>query len=252
LAVWNDIPHALMHRDIRYRPYMAMGTRSYSPQYPSYPPNGYLETRDHWASKSKTFSSEAESSTKVDEEIPHRHIPNHHFHLYESNVGKPYFEMYPRSQRKWSDDDLENYFTQMRISPRDIDPTIIRPLPMRPYRYDESPTGTSNETEESISGESMGTSSNNTFINGSVGLVPERNKVILEKIKRGVDTRTTIMIKNVPNKYTQVIPFERILIKQMLMEYVDITNSGTYDFLYLRIDFQNKCKFILTLDTINN
>ena len=30
----------------------------------------------------------------------------------------------------------------------------------------------------------------------------------------------------------------------MLMEYVDITNAGTYDFLYLRIDFQNKCKYI--------
>jgi len=28
------------------------------------------------------------------------------------------------------------------------------------------------------------------------------------------------------------------------MEYVDITNSGTYDFLYLRIDFQNKCKYV--------
>jgi hypothetical protein len=32
----------------------------------------------------------------------------------------------------------------------------------------------------------------------------------------------------------------------MLMEYVDITNSGTYDFLYLRIDFQNKCKYVST------
>lgn len=29
------------------------------------------------------------------------------------------------------------------------------------------------------------------------------------------------------------------------MEYIDITNAGTYDFLYLRIDFQNKCKLIL-------
>ena len=29
----------------------------------------------------------------------------------------------------------------------------------------------------------------------------------------------------------------------MLMEYLDITSSGTYDFFYLRIDFQNKCKF---------
>lgn len=30
----------------------------------------------------------------------------------------------------------------------------------------------------------------------------------------------------------------------MLKEYVDITNAGTYDFLYLRIDFQNRCKYI--------
>jgi RNA recognition motif 2 len=32
-------------------------------------------------------------------------------------------------------------------------------------------------------------------------------------------------------------------LKQMLKEYVDITNAGTYDFLYLRIDFQNRCKY---------
>ena len=29
------------------------------------------------------------------------------------------------------------------------------------------------------------------------------------------------------------------------MEYIDITNAGTYDFLYLRIDFQNRCKYFL-------
>jgi hypothetical protein len=54
----------------------------------------------------------------------------------------------------------------------------------------------------------MGTSSGNTAasVNGSVGNVPERNKVVLEKIRRGLDARTTIMVKNVPNKYTQVSP----------------------------------------------
>ena len=36
----------------------------------------------------------------------------------------------------------------------------------------------------------------------------------------------------------------------MLTEYVDITNSGTYDFLYLRIDFQNRCKFFSLKDTL--
>lgn len=33
----------------------------------------------------------------------------------------------------------------------------------------------------------------------------------------------------------------------MLKEYIDITNAGTYDFLYLRIDFQNRCKYLPSL-----
>ena len=67
------------------------------------------------------------------------------------------------------------------------------------------------DTEGSISDESLGTSSGNTLnsVNGSVlsgGNVPEKNKVVMERIRMGLDTRTTIMIKNVPNKYTQVFP----------------------------------------------
>ncbi|RKO92717.1 RNA recognition motif 2, partial [Blyttiomyces helicus] len=45
------------------------------------------------------------------------------------------------------------------------------------------------------------------------------------------DTRTTFMIRNIPNKYTQT----------QLMEYINISHKGQYDFLYLRIDFINKC-----------
>ncbi|ODV93815.1 hypothetical protein PACTADRAFT_61332 [Pachysolen tannophilus NRRL Y-2460] len=39
------------------------------------------------------------------------------------------------------------------------------------------------------------------------------------------------MIRNIPNKVDQ----------QMLKEYIDLTNYGTYDFLYLRMDFANHC-----------
>jgi len=53
----------------------------------------------------------------------------------------------------------------------------------------------------------------------------------VEKIRRKEDKRTTLMIKNIPNKYTQ----------KMLLASIDETLKGTYDFFYLPIDFKNKC-----------
>ncbi len=53
----------------------------------------------------------------------------------------------------------------------------------------------------------------------------------LDKIARGEDRRTTLMIKNIPNKYSQ----------KMLLAAVDEAHRGTYDFFYLPIDFKNKC-----------
>ncbi|VVB12634.1 unnamed protein product [Arabis nemorensis] len=53
----------------------------------------------------------------------------------------------------------------------------------------------------------------------------------LTKIMSGEDLRTTLMIKNIPNKYTA----------KMLLAAIDEKNRGTYDFLYLPIDFKNKC-----------
>ncbi|XP_009378802.2 protein MEI2-like 4 isoform X1 [Pyrus x bretschneideri] len=50
-------------------------------------------------------------------------------------------------------------------------------------------------------------------------------------IMRGEDNRTTLMIKNIPNKYTS----------KMLLAAIDERHRGTFDFIYLPIDFKNKC-----------
>lgn len=57
----------------------------------------------------------------------------------------------------------------------------------------------------------------------------------LHKILAGEDKRTTLMIKNIPNKYTQ----------KMLLTLLEERFAGThpfpFDFFYLPIDFKNKC-----------
>jgi len=52
----------------------------------------------------------------------------------------------------------------------------------------------------------------------------------VESILAGSDTRTTLMIKNIPNKYSQ----------KMLLAALD-AYRGQFDFFYLPIDFKNKC-----------
>lgn len=60
---------------------------------------------------------------------------------------------------------------------------------------------------------------------------PHHNHVDINKIREGVDVRTTIMLRNIPNKVDQA----------MLKGIIDESSWGKYDFMYLRIDFANDC-----------
>ncbi|KAL0574303.1 hypothetical protein V5O48_007661 [Marasmius crinis-equi] len=62
---------------------------------------------------------------------------------------------------------------------------------------------------------------------------PRQNLLDLVKIASGTDTRTTVMIKNIPNK----------LSSDDLYAFISAVVPRRVDFLYLRMDFSNACNF---------
>ena len=53
----------------------------------------------------------------------------------------------------------------------------------------------------------------------------------IHNILNGKDKRTSLMIRNIPNKYNQ----------NMLVQELDERHKGLYDYLYLPIDPKNRC-----------
>lgn len=53
----------------------------------------------------------------------------------------------------------------------------------------------------------------------------------IRKVRAGEEMRTALMIRNIPNKYNQ----------KMLLSTLEEEHRGHFDFIYLPIDFKNKC-----------
>jgi len=191
--------------------------------------------KSHWNGKSSfpdlspQAFSEPESSKSVLDTNDNFHLPYRRVQLPSERIGYGFdaYDAYPplstRATRKWTDDDLEQYFNHLRISPRRVSPPtvkeerrqpgLLRPMPIRgangALKLSETTTclNASDQSDDSVSDESIGATSGRLPHPGmgvTSGLVPLRNRVDLERIRKGLDTRTTIMVKNVPNKYTQV------------------------------------------------
>ncbi|KAK7053368.1 hypothetical protein VNI00_003994 [Paramarasmius palmivorus] len=99
------------------------------------------------------------------------------------------------------------------------------PAPVPPH---SPPTSLSSPTTDRSSSPSQ-----SSKVNSPVREVQKGNQLDLVKIEEGLDTRTTVMIKNIPNKMS---------IKD-LETFINKVCPRRIDFLYLRMDFKNGCNF---------
>ena len=95
--------------------------------------------------------------------------------------------------------------------------------------YKNNPNYKPNDNNHSSNPISINLSSTNTSSNITQGNKCEKNLLNLDDIVTGKDTRTTVMIRNIPIKYT-----DSILIKD-LEEF-----KGKYDCLYMPYDYEKK------------
>jgi len=97
-------------------------------------------------------------------------------------------------------------------------------------------TGKTGSTASIGSGSSGGNNSGGNNSGGQNSEVDDQNHNLtlnIENVRSGKDRRSSLMVRNIPNKYTQ---------QMLLSEFASAGHGSTkMDFFYLPIDFKNKC-----------
>ncbi|KAL1192557.1 Protein MEI2-like 5 [Cardamine amara subsp. amara] len=201
------------------------------------------------------------SSARVDRSVPfpHQHQnqsrSHHHFHVGSAPSGVPlekHFGFFPESSKDTlfmntvglqgtSGMGLNGGSFQSKMTNHGIiNPGSMGENGFSSYRMMSSPRFSPMFLGSGLNPGRFGSGFDGLYENGRPRRVENNSSQVesrkqfqldLDKILNGEDSRTTLMIKNIPNKYTS----------KMLLAAIDETNQGTYNFLYLPIDFKNKC-----------
>lgn len=126
-------------------------------------------------------------------------------------------------EHRFLDSSPSSAFVQSRLVFPTISPALHPPLP--PFIESQTPLSlnhrhifVTNEPTSQVDADlKLPTSSN------------DRNFLNIARIEEGLDTRTTVMIKNIPNKMTA----------KDLIQYINEVCPRKIDFMYLRMDFKN-------------
>ena len=94
-----------------------------------------------------------------------------------------------------------------------------KPLKLTSSVFSLSEISSVNDANNQINNNKFGENGNGSKYNFTIEL---------DLIKQGLEKRTTIMIRNIPNRYNQ----------ESLLRVIDVKFKGMYDFLYLPMDFK--------------